>query len=335
MSPDAMVLPLANRLILQSDDVETTLRTVSRHLKHHTLHFNQKSERLAARLHSLDLGQVSVNYVCYGADIVVDPNELQSFYLVHMPISGTSQVVLGKEHYFLQAGQSIICPPDIRTKFTWSENCGVIAVKIDKRILDNHYQEITKTPLMEKILFDPLIKAQEIGAGSWHRLLKYILTDAENEGGLYETQNGIEQVRNLILTTLLTTLPHSHSQLVNRVISPAAPYYVKAAEDFMRTNLTGSITMDDLVHLTGVSARTIYQGFKHFRGSSPMRYFDDMRLAQVREELTKPGLERSISKIATKWGFFHLSGFAKKYKRRYHELPSETLRYREQTPGRH
>ena len=81
--------------------------------------------------------------------------------------------------------------------------------------------------------------------------------------------------------------------------------------------------------IAGVSERTLYNGFRIWRATSPKSYLKAVRLDRVRTELL--GLKaksRSVSEIARETGFRHMGNFARDYGKRFGERPSDTLHYR-------
>jgi AraC-like DNA-binding protein len=73
------------------------------------------------------------------------------------------------------------------------------------------------------------------------------------------------------------------------------------------------------------SGRTLFQYFRDFRGTSPMRYLRDARFEKVRDALKRAQSEEGVAELAMKWGFSHLGRFAVEYRKRFGESPSETL----------
>ncbi|MEQ8165776.1 MAG: helix-turn-helix domain-containing protein, partial [Alphaproteobacteria bacterium] len=79
--------------------------------------------------------------------------------------------------------------------------------------------------------------------------------------------------------------------------------------------------------VSGVSARSLFAGFRAYRGQGPMAFLKQVRLERARAELAAadPGRARVID-IALKWHFSHMGRFAADYGRRFGEAPSVTLR---------
>ena len=76
----------------------------------------------------------------------------------------------------------------------------------------------------------------------------------------------------------------------------------------------------------GVSVRKLNYCFQDVLGISPNKYHKMLRLNGAHRDLMRPSANGSVQDIAAKWGFWHLSQFARDYKRQFKVLPSETLR---------
>ena len=86
------------------------------------------------------------------------------------------------------------------------------------------------------------------------------------------------------------------------------------------------LSVVDLCRATGVSRRTLEYAFRERFGLSPKAYLLVRRLDGVRTELRQDHDDLSVTHIANRWGFDHLSRFAAFYRRQFGELPSETIR---------
>jgi len=96
---------------------------------------------------------------------------------------------------------------------------------------------------------------------------------------------------------------------------------------YIEDNATSDLTFSDLVEVSGVSARTLYSRFSEAYGVGPMAYLKRVRLTRCREDLLAADPDaKFVGDIAATWGFYHLSSFARDYRRRFDELPSETLK---------
>lgn len=96
---------------------------------------------------------------------------------------------------------------------------------------------------------------------------------------------------------------------------------------YIEDNAHRDVTLSDLVEISGMSARTLYSGFSQAYGIGPMTYLKRVKLGRCREDLLAASSEAEfVGDIAANWGFYHLSSFARDYRREFGELPSESLK---------
>jgi AraC family ethanolamine operon transcriptional activator len=86
------------------------------------------------------------------------------------------------------------------------------------------------------------------------------------------------------------------------------------------------LSVADLRRAAGVSRRTLEYAFQERFGLSPKAYLLARRLDGARAELRQDHDDLSVTRIANRWDFDHLSRFAAFYRRQFGELPSETIR---------
>ena len=72
----------------------------------------------------------------------------------------------------------------------------------------------------------------------------------------------------------------------------------------------------------GLSRRTLQNACQEIVGLSPVQYLRALRLSEVRRTMAR---SRSVTEVATQFGFWHLSYFARDYHAMFGELPSKTL----------
>lgn len=130
----------------------------------------------------------------------------------------------------------------------------------------------------------------------------------------------------LFFAMILSAQDHNYRDLLLTPQSPALPTHVKRARDYMNENAHRSMTMGDLVAITGVSGSSLHAGFRSYLNISPMAYLKSLRLDHVHRELSAGEPGASIGTIARKWGFTHLGRFASDYASRFSETPSQTMR---------
>ena len=111
------------------------------------------------------------------------------------------------------------------------------------------------------------------------------------------------------------------------VISSPMPGALKRALRFIDENVNSAITTTDIADAARMSARGLQALFNRELGTTPMVYVRRLRLASAKAELLDTEPESGdVASVARRWGFGHLSRFAKTYREEFGENPSDTLR---------
>ena len=119
---------------------------------------------------------------------------------------------------------------------------------------------------------------------------------------------------------------HSTTMAVAADERPCHPGFVRRAKAFIFEHFNEDISLDQIAAAAGVSSRSLFRGFKHYVGASPMSVLKQRRLEAAHDELLTADPSKSVTNIAHHWGFAHVGRFAREYRRRFGEKPSETLR---------
>jgi AraC-like DNA-binding protein len=137
-----------------------------------------------------------------------------------------------------------------------------------------------------------------------------------------------------LLTLLLHQHPHNYSdELAKRTPTPV-PGVVRRAERYIAEHADTPITVSDVAAGLGISLRSLQQGFRQFRSTTPLTYLRQVRLQRVREELLSNHSEENITEIALRHGFSHLGRFSAYYRSTFGEAPSVTWRRGKRSGGR-
>ncbi|WP_137176801.1 helix-turn-helix domain-containing protein [Roseomonas sp. AR75] len=101
---------------------------------------------------------------------------------------------------------------------------------------------------------------------------------------------------------------------------------VRAAEDFLRAQISRPIYREHLCAALGVSLRKLHDAFIATVGVSPQVYLKTRRLVLVRRALRQAADRKALVKsVALAHGFWHLGHFARDYRMMFGESPSVTV----------
>ena len=121
---------------------------------------------------------------------------------------------------------------------------------------------------------------------------------------------------------------HAEASMDTERVVPRA---VAKAIRFMRDNLTAHLTVGEIAIAAATPERTLRRQFRRFTGQSPVAFHRNLRLDAARRALHDDHTDTDITAAAGTHGFSHFGHFTAQYRRRFGELPSETLRSTRET----
>ena len=101
----------------------------------------------------------------------------------------------------------------------------------------------------------------------------------------------------------------------------------------MMNNLSRAHTVEELAAVAKVSVSTLMKDFQTHMDSPPLNVLQTLRLERIHWDLSHPRPGMTVADCALRRGLCHLGRFSAAYKQKYGELPSETLRRANASPG--
>lgn len=207
------------------------------------------------------------------------------------------------------------------------EHFDVVAVSVPVEELARYAMDIEHRDIEQELHNRPVIQATKARVDDFRGFLLTVLESVSRTPSMLRfaaMQKGLEQA---LLSSVMVAIGGADDS-VRSVIAPTVRHTIVArAQDYMREHVEEPLTVEDLCRVLNVSRRTLQYSFQEILQLNPVSYLRAMRLNGVRRMLKLTGEQRqSVQDIAAHWGFWHLSHFAKDYRRMFGELPSETLR---------
>lgn len=127
---------------------------------------------------------------------------------------------------------------------------------------------------------------------------------------------------------VVLALPHEVEHPPGRHVVPRKQI-IGMSMDFVGQHHGEHISVEQLAAAAGVSERTLRDAFQQYFGAAPVQYLNRRTLHEVRRALkaADPFLA-TVTEVATEFGVWQFSRFARDYRFLFGELPSETLRHR-------
>jgi AraC-like DNA-binding protein len=325
---DPLSRPLSAFPLFESRDFDDVRQKVSRIYCAHTLTpVNKKNSQLNAWQNALQLSKLTVSSLSYGSDVEIRPCQLERFYLLMLPYGGSAQIISRTTEVTGHAKRATIINPLDEVRMHWRWDCEKLMVKIDRAALEQQLAHLLGRTPRTPIAFRVDMPLEGHGARWWEfvRLLVRELECGRHGGANSAT---LAQLEDLLLTSLLEGQPNNHSEQLRTRDYRVAPRHVRLVERFIHEHAEQVVRIEELVSVSGVSARALFDGFRRFRSTTPMAYLRTIRLQRAREELLNADDGATVSSIASRWCFLELGRFADYYRKMYGETPSQTLRRR-------
>ncbi len=333
-----------NALVFSSRDFDAVRAGVARIFKPHLLRLHGASAALQARMHHLRQGDTSVNRLEYGAEVEIDPNRLDDFFLVQIPVAGHASIACGNRRFDSTPQAASLVSPTLPLHMRWHAGNAQVCVRFERRMVEEHCAAHLGRGLDEPLEFEPELRLDTPAGRYFLRLVQLFaeeLTAARGIGGgpagdpshPLANERVAEHFSAALLNALIYGQASNISAALGRAEAAPAPHFVRRVEDYIRHHYADTITIETLARVAGVSTRTLFSGFRDFRHVTPMAYLKAIRLEKAHSALQSGDVKGvpDVTKIALDTGFAHLGRFAQAYRLRFGELPSATARMK---PGK-
>jgi AraC-like DNA-binding protein len=282
--------------------------------------YEVRSARLGETLFSL----VKVDSVS-GYDIEMMDNP--DLVLLHILMRGNAELQQGGARAAAAPAQMVLLEGMARSHKRWRGSTQQLMVRLSRRHMERIVASETGIGIGDPLTFG-VLQVLDLARVStlWNHMVT-ICRDLDDPHPCFDGHLGRLAERTLVLL-LLNALPNNYRWAFSEEpLSAAAPYYVRRVESYIREHAREPLTPGDLVAVGGVSARSIYHGFRRFRSTTPMGYLKAVRLDLARDLLLKGRRSNgsNVTKAATVAGYANLSQFSRDYKARFRESPSRTL----------
>jgi AraC-like DNA-binding protein len=286
------------------------------------------TEHFAASLHGVRLRNVSMLYIDLGIAATLDIQAMGPYYAVHMPTNGLAVCTHNGQDFEANPIRAVVTSPGMQLKMQFAFDSPQLVIRIEHDALVRHLSRMLGVSLSRPIVFDPEMDLTTDAAMRWNGAIQLLHTEVYYAGSLVQRGQGIGSMEELLMSTLLLLQPSNYNAQLVLPKEQAGRHVVRESLDYLEAHLSERVTMDDISRSVHMSVRAIQQGFREELGTTPMLYLRDRRLERAHEDLTDviPSDGVTVTDVAGRWGFTHLSNFAVLYKKRWGESPSETLR---------
>lgn len=303
----------------RTTDLYEARRHLGEVLAPHRLRFDLPSARLEFLHRCAQLPHFSIHQIRYGAPVWLDVPSIPDIYVLQLTTSGEAMVEYPSDTLTMGPGMISVLNRERSFRKYLSRDAEQLMIRIDGALVRSVANVVF--PNEHDLSFD-LTAVNSAGLPMLMGMVR-TLCEEVNSGARHVSITSIsKQVSDLLVTLLLQGFPHNgrHSKVVG-----AVPYYIRRAESFVAEKAAQDLALRDICAAAGVARRTLCVGFRRFRKTTPMGHLRDVRLDQMRKLLTTGGDKWSVTAAAAECGLRHLGRLAQTYRKRFGELPSETL----------
>jgi AraC-like DNA-binding protein len=170
------------------------------------------------------------------------------------------------------------------------------------------------------------IKTSFGGVGSsWHACLHYIMSLTFDASQPLTSRN-VRHVEETLAANLLENWAAQAGVNLGAEDHNIVPQVIRMAEEYMVENAAEAPTLAEIASTIDVSVRNLTMNFKKFRGCTPGQFLREQRLQAAQKELLAADPSEKVNQIAARLSYIHMGEFARSYRERFGELPSETLK---------
>jgi AraC-like DNA-binding protein len=326
--PTSFAPLLSQHSVFRSDDAEETRAFLQD--KDFRIDFDRRgSGDMDARINGVYMPTMFLGYVQYGPTVELRAAHRDDYW-IQLPTRGPIEIVSRAESIICDETHAAVASPTCEDYYRIRSPAGSAGLRVClfRDALIGQLADWLGLPVNRALEFDSKL---DLSTGHGRTLAGFIRTaiaDIDSDNSMLLNPLAMSAFQQLILTGLLVSHPHSYSDALSQADRRIAPRDIRRAVDFIEAHLDSTMTVADLVDVSGVPGRTLFRHFKHFKGVSPMGYLRNARYVKVRDALLSAEFEANVTAIAMRWGFSHMGRFAKEYRDRFGETPSQTIKRR-------
>ncbi len=310
-----------------SSDLDETKHYIGKALKPHALTLLDRRQSLNVKVGRTGFGPMSFMYIHHGADVHVYPGKLETLFLLQVPIRANGQQVrVGNSVIKVSPGIAYVVSPTLDLELRMSEQCDNMVLAIERNWLEEYLERQLQRRLDKPLEFKPKIELKDSECQELVALMSHMTRQLNLPSSSLRHTMIQPQAESLLISTMLVNLDHNYrDELLSEAATPK-PRYIKRAQAYILENAHRPLTPQDVAQEVCISLRSIYSGFQAFLHCTPMAYIKGVKLDKIREELGQAHAhETSVAQVASKYGISSLGNFAACYRRRFGELPRDTL----------
>lgn len=306
---------------MRTSDVDVFNEAVARTYGKSHIGFPFGTRGFQAHSNHCQLRSIAVTYAAHGVPLELEFSAFDHFAQL-FALRGRAEAIAGRHRVGIRAAEPFVASEGESFKLSYEKNFEQLVLRVDPAALVTKLEGLSGNHLPNPIRFSP--------SKIWPKCCEHLRKIIASGIARIDLSNSafhpvaLAEFEESILVAFLRSTHHNYTKWLDRQSPSAAPWQVRAAEDYMEANWDQPVSIETLSAVTGASTRAIFHSFKFSRGYTPMEFVKDVRLRRANAMLVSG--TTSVSDAALACGFGNFGHFSNYYKTKFGELPSQTLK---------
>ena len=265
-------------------------------------------QKFESYLADLKQDNFQASFIRYGANTNVQCLQ-DNYYCIVVPYAG-QHCIRHREYNFVQTNKVSFIPPSTLIDMQYSADCGHLVLRFKQ------------SPFIDEI-FKLFYKPEFINAANIQESIYQLAMNFIHSNCFIKAHSDTEIILNTLKQEIYDLVLNNSEY---RQIYKNENIEIQPIVEFINQNIKWDYNIEDLAALSNLPIRTLYWRFKKHTGITPYRYHLNCKLKCARLDILNFGNRLTVTEIATRYGFIHLSRFSKQYKFLFGELPNKTMK---------
>ncbi|MFJ5958350.1 AraC family transcriptional regulator [Paenarthrobacter sp. NPDC092416] len=307
---------------MATTDVDEAHQKIAELFCSHELAPRTRTASVDMKLRSLHRGDVGIEFLDYGADVRIEPEGLQDFHLVQIPLAGHASMQVGSNTVESSPRLATVPPIDRPFSMSWDSGSPHLIVYVRRLALARVARQLYGESAVE------LGYGMDLGGAAGRAFLRSVVE--LHDDMVSQPQSAAPAfVQGLLADSMMSRLlmAMEPAAAVGGADAESESRLVRECRELLERHAAEELSVPDIAECLGVSVRTLQTALRAETGATPLELLRSIRLDRAREMLLEADpRSQSVTAIAEVCGFTHQGRFSAQYLKEFGELPSESLR---------
>ncbi|MGF6835953.1 AraC-like DNA-binding protein [Paenarthrobacter sp. TE4293] len=312
---------LRGRPTTATTDVDEAHAKIAELFCSHELAPRTRQSSVDMKLRSLHRGDVGIEFLDYGADVRIEPDGLEDFHLVQIPLAGHASMQVGASTVESSPSMATVPPIDQPFSMSWDSGSPHLIVYVRRTALERVAWQLNGAAP------GGLAYGMDLSGAAGRAFLRAVVELHDDMIGQPQTAAPVF-MQGLLADTMVSRLLMAMEPPADVAgDGDAESRLVRECRELLERHAFEELTVPDIAECLGVSVRTLQTALRAETGATPSELLRSIRLDRAREMLLEASpREQTVTAVAELCGFTHQGRFSSLYLKAFGELPSESLR---------